>query len=406
MHSSLRESVTHAERRVPGIDVLRGLCILAVVVHHINLRLRFDKTDLGKLMGPAVNKVLFWSGYYGVRVFFVISGFLIAGWSLKRWGRLNSIDLRQFYVMRFARIVPCRVALLMLLSVLDRADVPQFIINPQRASLSRALLAGATFHVNWLEAHHGYLPAGWDVLWSLSVEEVFYILFPLFCLLLRKHKAIVLLLCCFVIIGPYARVHAVNDIWADYGYLSGMDGIAFGCLAAILATKIRLSTRDNLLLRAGGVSLCLLIEVFRGKVVPIGFYNAGLDVTVLQIGTAMLILGLQLKSDWDATSSNSVTIAGTGKRTFWRGSAVLRWYGRNSYEVYLTHMLVVWPMVILYWHLHQGVRMAPLWFIAATALAGGLGYAVARFYSEPLNQKLRWKLRRPALKAAATVASD
>lgn len=357
-------------------------------------------------MGPVANKVLFWSGYYGVRVFFVISGFLIAGWSLKRWGKLNNIDLRRFYVMRFARIVPCLAALLVLLSILHLAGVPQFIINPQRASLGRALVAAATFHVNWLEGHHGYLPAGWDVLWSLSVEEVFYIVFPLLCLLLRKQTAIIALLCCFIVIGPYARVHALNDIWADYSYLSGMDGIAFGCLAAMLAQRVRLNTGVNLLMRLCGLSLFLVVEVFRGKVVPIGFYNAGLDVTVLQIGTAMLLLGLQLKSESRAEGRHSPPLLALARKILWPGTSVLRWYGRNSYEVYLTHMLVVWPIVMLYWHLHQGVRMTPFWFIAATALAGGLGYAVARFYSDPANQKLRLKFRRPELAAAASTPSD
>jgi peptidoglycan/LPS O-acetylase OafA/YrhL len=404
--SSIRESVTHLERRVQGIDVLRGLCILAVVIHHINLRLSFDKTGPGRLMGPAANRVLFWSGYYGVRVFFVISGFLIAGWSLKRWGKLNSIDLRSFYVMRFARIVPCLAALLGLLSILHLAALPQFIINPQRASLARALVAGTTFHVNWLEAHHGYLPAGWDVLWSLSVEEVFYIVFPLLCLFFRKQRAIVVLLCSFAIIGPYARVHAFNDIWAEYGYLSGMDGIAFGCLAAILAANRRLSARPNLLVRISGISLCLLIEVFRETAARIGFYKAGLDVTMLQMGTALLVVALQLKSESEVASSNPPTIFESAKKILRRGTAFLRWYGRNSYEVYLTHMLVVWPMVLLYWRLHLGAGMAPLWFLATTALSGIAGHAVARFYSEPLNQKLRWKLRRPPVKAAATVASD
>src|ERR1700674_5257721 len=94
-------------QRVQGIDVLRGLCIIAVVLHHINIRIHFSQGAFGLMIGPAANKVLFWSGYYGVRVFFVISGFLITSWSLQRWRSLRNISLRQFYAMRFARIVPC-----------------------------------------------------------------------------------------------------------------------------------------------------------------------------------------------------------------------------------------------------------------------------------------------------------
>ena len=98
--------------RVPAIDVLRGLCIIAVVLHHINLRIPFKNSAFGAMLSPAINRVLFWDGAYGVTVFFVISGFLITTWSLKRWGTPAQINMRQFYRMRFARIVPCLLALL------------------------------------------------------------------------------------------------------------------------------------------------------------------------------------------------------------------------------------------------------------------------------------------------------
>jgi peptidoglycan/LPS O-acetylase OafA/YrhL len=83
--------------RVPGIDVLRGLCIVAVVLHHINIRIHFGDSSLGQLLGPAANRALFWNGYYGVRMFFLISGFLITSWSLKRWCKLSQLNVLQFY---------------------------------------------------------------------------------------------------------------------------------------------------------------------------------------------------------------------------------------------------------------------------------------------------------------------
>ncbi len=245
--------------RVPGIDLLRGLCIVAVVLHHINLRIHFRDSSLGQLLGPAANRALFWNGYYGVRMFFVISGFLITSWSLKRWGRLSQLNVRQFYQMRFARIMPCLAGLLLVLVFLDRMGVPRFVVNTQHTSLLRASIAALTFHVNWLEARTGYLPASWDVLWSLSVEEVFYIVFPLLCTLLRKQALLISVLVAFVVIGPFVRVHTQNELWADYGYLSCMDGIAFGCLAAMVAAKVKLSDKANLTLRITGIFLCLLI---------------------------------------------------------------------------------------------------------------------------------------------------
>src|SRR5689334_6005836 len=108
---------------------MRGLCIVAVVVHHVHLRIAYQKSAFG-LAHPALMKVLFWSGYQGVRVFFVISGFLITAWSLRRWGSLRDLDARQFYRMRFARIVPCLVALLVVLAILESAGVTHFTIAP------------------------------------------------------------------------------------------------------------------------------------------------------------------------------------------------------------------------------------------------------------------------------------
>jgi len=402
-------AVATAEKRVQGIDVLRGLCIVAVVLHHINLRIHFRDSSLGHLIGPAANRALFWNGYYGVRIFFVISGFLITAWSLKRWGSIGQIDRRQFYLMRFARIVPCLVALLVILSILDRAGVPRFAINTQHTSLGRALLAALTFHVNWLEARTGYLPAAWDILWSLSVEEIFYVVFPLLCTLLRKQALLVGMLTCFVLVGPFARVYTQNELWADYGYLACMDGIAFGCLAAIVTARIRLNKKTNLALTIAGAFLCLLITVFRGIAVKFAFYKAGLDVTVLEIGSALLLVALQQNSEGHTESkpisnksARELSLRRIGEALH-RSTAFLRWFGRNSYEVYLTHMFAIWPIVGLFFYFHQSIHLAPLWFLGMLALAGGLGYLVARFYSEPLNHQLRTKLN-PATRGSAVSA--
>jgi peptidoglycan/LPS O-acetylase OafA/YrhL len=398
--------------RVPGIDLLRGLCIVAVVLHHINLRIHFRDSSMGQLLGPAANSALFWNGYYGVRMFFVISGFLITSWSVKRWGRLTQLNLRQFYQMRFARIMPCLTGLLLVLILLDRLGVPRFAVNTQHTSLVRASIAALGFHVNWLEAKTGYLPASWDVLWSLSVEEVFYILFPLLCTFLRKQALLIGMLVCFVLIGPFARVHAQNELWSEYGYLSCMDGIAFGCLAAMVFAKNRLSDRANLAFRISGALICLLITLFRGTAARLGFYKVGLDVTVLEIGTALLLIAIQQSSEGHA-GSKSISSKPIGASSLnqitealHRSTAFLRWFGRNSYEVYLTHMFAVWPMVGLFFYFHQSIHLAPLWFLGTLVLTGGLGYLVARFYSEPLNHQLRTGLNNLELKGIAASAGD
>ena len=107
---------------------------------------------------------MFWSGYYSVMTFFVISGFLITTLSMRRWTFLEQIAPSRFYQLRGARILPCLLILLAVLSVLHWVGASDFTIRPQLASLPRALVAALTFHVNWLEGHRGYLPANWDVL--------------------------------------------------------------------------------------------------------------------------------------------------------------------------------------------------------------------------------------------------
>ena len=398
--SSLTPATYKPENRVPGIDVLRGLCILAVVIHHVNLRIHFNQSAFGQMIGPAANRVLFWNGYYGVRVFFVISGFLITSWTLKRWGGLRVISRRRFYVMRFARIVPCLLGLLLILTMTDRLGVPRFTVNTQHTTLWRALLAALTFHINWLEASTGYLPGAWDVLWSLSVEEVFYVFFPLLCKWIRREAVLIVLLGAFVVVGPFARILTHNELWSEYGYLQSMDGIATGCLAAIFARKIRLGDKRKLILRTlklAGIALCLLIMVFRGTAARLGFYKLGLDVTVLGLGTAFLVIALGLQQQFEIKAA-----AGFWSAFRSRSTGFLRWFGRNSYEVYLTHMLVVWPMVGAFSYFDQPINSAPLWFLATTALAGVAGYLVARFYSEPLNIALRTRLLPAASGARAS----
>src|SRR5262249_35901124 len=244
-----------------------------------------------------------------------------------------------------------------------------------------------TFHVNWLEGHHGYLPAAWDVLWSLSVEEVFYIFFPLLCLWTRRPWILITLLSGFLVAGPFARVLITADPWTAYSYFSCMDGMALGCMAAMLSARLKISSRAALAWLAAGSALVLLIDVFRPVAALLHLDKFGLDVTILNVGVALLIIGLQQRFE-----------KGIHPGRLW--TAPLRWFGRNSYEVYLTHMLVVWPLMRIFFNTHRSINGAPIWFVGITLLTGVLGWIVARFYSEPVNRALR----APSLQSAKATA--
>ncbi|MGO4123329.1 acyltransferase family protein [Inquilinus sp. YAF38] len=365
--------------RNDAVDLLRGLSIILVVLFHIQLRIPFEASAIGAMLPREAFNLLFRSGYYAVVVFFVISGFLITSTALRRWGSLGAVPAGPFYLMRFARIAPCLVALLLVLAVLHLAGAGGFVI--ETVSLGRALLAAATFHLNWLEAETGYLPGAWDVLWSLSVEEAFYLCFPLLCLAARRPAVFVLAMLAFVVLGPFARV-TVNEIWADKSWLSGADGIALGCLAAVAAHCLPISRSAGRACLAAGLALTLLVFVFRRQVFQLGLTDLGLNVTLLETGIALMLVALRGQR-W-----------GSPVR---RLTAPLRWFGRNSYEVYLTHMLVLTPLAPLFAATGQAPNTAPFWFIGLLALSGLAGAIVARLWSEPLNRAIRSRFAGPEL---------
>src|SRR5205807_6766987 len=141
--------------------------------------------------------------------------------------------------------------------------------------------------------------------------------------------------------------------------------------------KIRLGNRTNLSFRIIGTLLCLLITVFRGAAARLALYKAGLDVTVLELGTALLLIALQQTFETTQLHANSVSasagrfgsirILGAARFALFHATSFLRWFGRNSYEAYLTHMFVIWPMVVLFQNLHLSINWSPLWFFATTA---------------------------------------
>ena len=148
---------------------------------------------------------------------------------------MSKIELKTFYWQRFSRIIPLLALLLIVLSILHSADVHGFVINSEQTSLSRAIFSALTFHINWLEIQVGYLPANWDILWSISIEETFYLFFPIICLFLKREWQFVIVLLLFLVVSPWARTNLyLGNELADRNHLAFLDSIALGCMTAII----------------------------------------------------------------------------------------------------------------------------------------------------------------------------
>lgn len=134
--------------RLPGVDVLRGLAAMLVVLHHIDIRFRINGYAVEPFLPEELGRVLLGTGQYAVICFFVISGFLITRLSLRRWGVPLRISVAAFYGLRAARILPLLLLVVGLSALLHVLEVSPFVIRPERASLARAVVAALGFHVN------------------------------------------------------------------------------------------------------------------------------------------------------------------------------------------------------------------------------------------------------------------
>ena len=360
--------------RLDGVDLLRGLAILFVLMNHVNMRLRSASVPYTEGVPGQLVSTLVWNGQRGVQMFFAISGFLITSTSIRRWGPLARVGMRDFYLLRFARIAPLLLALLSVLAFLDVIHLRYFVISPKTGGLGRALIAALTFHINVLEANRGYLPGNWDILWSLSVEEVFYLFFPLLCALAGRTKLLIAILCTFVIIGPFGRTilsHG-NPVWQEYSYLGGMDAIALGCLTAVFVSRTALSRPMLWTFAGSGTALLIFCLCFSNRVASLGLRRNGLDMTMVAAGTCMIVV--------------------VAAQTQWAGSPRIRpllRLGQRSYEVYLTHMFIVFAFFQLFLTAGKSLGAVPALFIVVILTSAALGEAVAHFYSEPMNRLLR-----------------
>ena len=357
------------------IDILRGVSILLVLIHHFNIPYKLHDTFLGIPIGSEnLSTLIARNGNYGVTMFFVISGFLITQHTLQRSGSLAQIKLKDFYIRRLARIMPCLVLLVTMVSVLGSLGLQPFINqspNGVEVSYAVTVLSALSFWMNLLIIEYGWVNYALGVLWSLSVEEVFYLAFPVLCLALGRGKGFIIFLLVVIAYAPYFRaLHFGEESGAYlYHYFSSFDGIAIGCLTAMYAQHFKGAIYNQKMIVAV-TALLMTALYFYAPIKEVSTWG----ISVFALLTALLILCF--------TQDLKVKPISYTARS-------LVWIGQRSYEMYLFHLIVLGLMKVVYFPKDtlaaEKLMLLPVYFIAVFILS----WAIEKYYSTPLNLKIR-----------------
>jgi len=304
----------------PELDVLRFFAFLIVFLHHA---FPHEPSFWTKLGVPWVLAGLLAgigaTGAFGVSLFFVLSSYLITELLLREKDLIGTLDVRSFYIRRMLRIWPLYFAFLALAVVLQWIAPGQHVT--WRAGLWFSLLAG-----NWFIVFHGFPSSVIFPLWSVSIEEQFYITWPT---VVRRVTETGLLICAGLLLATasLARVYlghmhaGESDVWSNT--FVQLDPIALGILLAVLlkGEVPRLSKLARGATLIAGVTGLVLGSLYFGiKDDPITTTRIVLGYPSIAIGGTLVLL--------------AVLHNGGGK-----SNRILVYLGRISYGLYVFHVL-------------------------------------------------------------------
>lgn len=346
--------------RLTELDYLRGYGVLAVIMLHAELSM----PALHKLGAPLFNQADF---ECGVDIFFVISGFVIAGVLTPLWQ--GTADLRPaleysltFYCKRFLRLWPA-AAVWLVYNFLASIVLRHGIEFPEPMDCLRKLILGLVYLYNFQEYS---APTALGYFWSLSVEWQFYLLFPLLLIGIRHnlYRAVFLV----VLMVVLACAQFGGGIW----WMFRCDGLIMGILLFMVVDQLQVSlpTLPGAHKRgfAAAFTFILLLAIFfaGGSILPhrLGMWFASALSTVLVAAGAV--------------NRGYVSTFGMPKLVAWAGS--------RSYSLYLVHL----PCILTYFAVNRawcggalGRWPVPLNLLIILAAIGGSAEATYRLVELP-----------------------
>lgn len=299
-----------ARVRDARLDGIRGIAVLLVVLYHASGPHGFGN---GRLLP---------GGWNGVQVFFVLSGYLITSLLLTEHDATGTVDRRAFYRRRVRRLVPALSVLLVawLAVALSGALAVQLFGNDApRIDRSLALapvLGLATVSYNWLLAFDLPTPSGMGHLWTLSVEEQFYLLLPTVVLFARRrlHEIVVAATGVCLIVTVVAQMHGQRDFVYFSTPTSGV-GLLLGALVATAPPRVgRRGSRATLALLA---ACSLLVADDDARLLP-----------------------------WAALAASVAAVVLIVERPGFLAHPWLGYAGRRSYAVYLWNLPLVYALTL------------------------------------------------------------
>jgi len=301
----------------PALDGLRGIFLLAVMVYHADA----NDGEMG----------LFPGAFLGVDGFFVLSGFLITVLLCQEWDRANTISLRNFYARRALRLLPALCFWLACVVVF----VTIFLKGPIVTAIWNNIIPVLFYHMNWAIAY-GDIPPFVHHAWSLSVEEQFYILWPLtLSILLRlriKWSRIIGLVAGGIVASALWRLmllaSAAPVMRMYVGLDTRADALLVGCLVGLIASRDLLPVSPRVwkwINLAGYASIVFLVALIFKTSIPSRYLYYG-GFTLVAIGVGMII----------------VMVLGSPPKRLLQILELpwLVWVGRVSYGLYLWHRTI------------------------------------------------------------------